>query len=1023
MSEEQSAPLVESAADNATVSPASSVTPTTEPPIAVSVVAKSVPPAKPKTTLKPYWYYLIFAASGFAGLIYESIWARYLKLFLGHAAYAQTLVLVIFLLGLVAGSLLCARLSARLRHPLLWYVAAEIIVALVAVYFHDIFVLARGWATDTVLPTIASDTAAEWFKWGLGAVLIFPQSVLLGATFPLMSAGVVRLFPASPGRVVALLYFSNSLGAAIGVLASGFLFIPLLGLPGTLLVAGLINTFAAFMVWGLGWRFNDVAASLSPPAAATPPLSALILGAAFVTGVASFIYEIVWVRMLSLLLGTSTHNFEIMLSAFILGLAIGGWLVRRRADGKTETLSLLGVIQLMMGVFALWSLFAFPFIYDTLNDFLRDVPRNDDGYTLFLGFGLVLSMLMMLPATVCAGMTLPLLTKRLMNSGGEGAVGRVYAANTAGAIVGVFLAVHVLLPNAGLQLALLTGAVLDMGLGLVLFAVVAKARVTFALPLTGAVLVLALVFGGINPQIAAAGVFRYQDIKPLKIVYYADGKTASISVAEYDKKEKGKSRSIATNGKIDAGVMYLTAGEKTANYSSDETTMALLGLLPLVYRPQAEKVLNIGFGSGTTSRVLLASPSLQRLDNVEIEPKIIEGARLLGARVAPVFDDKRNHFIINDAKTVLARAGGFYDVIISEPSNTWVSGVANLFTQEFYRRVRLSLAKDGIFVQWMHLYETEPRIVASVIKAMSQEFGDFTAYLSSTNDLIIVATPAEILSSPSDALFNDAAMRELLSSYRLHALADVEVLSLGSMPLLLPYFQSFPSPPNSDYHSFMENNAHRAFFSNSIYVLGEIPLLPVPVREMAGGGAYSFDGVADSLHSTIAQKARGARIAYENRLVADGEVQSWLVRLPQLACPSAQEDGVAYLEAISSLITLLMPFTKKSEMADIWSLLEQDDCMKTLLAGNDNIGAVYAQLWRALSLREGDKMVTLAEVMLPYVELSQESGQILMLAAMAGHYQQGNYERVVFLIQDLPLVDPVVHHAARFLAANAAEKI
>ena len=168
---------------------------------------------------------LIFTASGFAGLIYESVWSHYLKLFLGHAAYAQTLVLAIFMGGMALGSWLCSRYSSRWRNLLLGYAAAEGAIGLTALIFHRVFVGVTDLAYDGIMPALGSPFAVDAFKWGLSAALILPQSVLLGMTFPLMSVGLIRTHPDRAGGTIAMLYFTNSLGAAAGVLASGFVLI------------------------------------------------------------------------------------------------------------------------------------------------------------------------------------------------------------------------------------------------------------------------------------------------------------------------------------------------------------------------------------------------------------------------------------------------------------------------------------------------------------------------------------------------------------------------------------------------------------------------------------------------------------------------------------------------------------------------------------------------------------------------------------------------------------------------------
>src|SRR6202023_1020167 len=161
----------------------------------------------------------VFVVSGFTGLIYESIWTHYLKLFLGHAAYAQALVLATFMGGMALGSWLAARWSGRLRNLLPAYAVAEAAVAAFALVFHEVFVSSTGWAHESVLPHFAG------FKWVLSTALILPPCVLLGMSFPLMTAGGLRSYPERPGRSVSLLYFTNSLGAAIGVLVSGFILV------------------------------------------------------------------------------------------------------------------------------------------------------------------------------------------------------------------------------------------------------------------------------------------------------------------------------------------------------------------------------------------------------------------------------------------------------------------------------------------------------------------------------------------------------------------------------------------------------------------------------------------------------------------------------------------------------------------------------------------------------------------------------------------------------------------------------
>ena len=198
--------------------------------------------------------YAVFVLSGAAGLIYESVWSRYLGLFVGHSAYAQVIVLVIFLGGMSLGAFAIGERSTWLKRPLRWYLGVEIVVGLGGIFFHDIFVAVTAIAYDTVFPALGDGLTLTVAKWLIAATLILPQSILLGMTFPLMSAGVLRTLRTGAdrsGRVLAMLYFTNSIGAAAGGLAAGFWLVGLAGLPGTLYAAAALNLLVAVIVVGV----------------------------------------------------------------------------------------------------------------------------------------------------------------------------------------------------------------------------------------------------------------------------------------------------------------------------------------------------------------------------------------------------------------------------------------------------------------------------------------------------------------------------------------------------------------------------------------------------------------------------------------------------------------------------------------------------------------------------------------------------------------------------------------------------
>ena len=351
---------------------------------------------------------------------------------------------------------------------LLAYAIIEAVIGLLGLIFDALYQAGTGAAYEAMAN---SGNGGQLFKWSVAVAMVLPQCVLLGATFPLMSAGFMRLLPSNEGNILSGLYFSNSIGAAIGALASTYLLLPLVGLPGAILTAALLNIAVALAVYPLSKNWTLPAASrlrVLPKAHA----SLLVLAVAGMTGATSFVYEITWIRMLSLALGTTVHAFELMLAAFISGIAFGGLWLRSRADKLPSPLATAGWIQVWMGVAALGSMFVYANAFDWVAWLLKMLTRTPEGYNLYNIASGIISMLVMFPAAFCAGMTLPLLTLVLMqHGGGERVIGQVYAINTLGAIIGVLAAVHILMPLLGLKQALMWAAAVDLALGIILLRV------------------------------------------------------------------------------------------------------------------------------------------------------------------------------------------------------------------------------------------------------------------------------------------------------------------------------------------------------------------------------------------------------------------------------------------------------------------------------------------------------------------------------------------------------------------------
>ena len=986
-----------------------------------------------------YLFYTLFALSGFSALIYESIWSHYMKLYLGHAAYAQTLVLAIFMSGMAIGSGLCSKYSPRWKNLLMIYALAEGIIGLSAILFHDIFDTVTQFSYTNVIYHMNEPMAAQAFKWALSAILILPQSILIGMPFPLMSTALMRMFPKKPGKSLSMLYFTNSFGAAIGVLVSGFVLINALGLPGTIRVAGMINILLALIVWFLAKKYDSDYRPATVPAVKTEitekkSLYRVLLIASFVTGAASFIYEIGWIRMLSLVMGSSTHAFELMISAFIFGLAFGALWIQRRIDRITNPVKFLVMVQIVMGLLALSTLPLYGNSFSVMHWLIQTLDSTEAGYHFFNLYSYAIALAVMLPTTFCAGITLPLITYALIKEKhGEKSVGAVYAANTLGAIVGVLYAIHIGMPFFGLKGLIMLGGCLDLALGLALLSLAVKhienRRMSAALISTCVGVVLATeFFVTLDPYKMASGVYRRKGLltpEQGKIMYHKDGKTATVSLTQ----GRSGTMSIRTNGKPDASINMNLANRQA---SPDEATMILAAAIPMGLHPQAKTVANIGLGSGLTAHTLLCNRSLQQVDTVEIEPSMVEAAKNFRPRVNLAFTDPRSKIFIDDAKTFFSTHRKKYDIIISEPSNPWVSGVGGLFSEEFYHMINYNLNPDGIFVQWLQLYEIDVNLVASVLKAMSPNFADFVAFAPNDAELFIVARKNGSVGELNADLFKNPAITSAMQWIHINNLQDIELRRIGDKKILSRFVSTFSIRPNSDYYPILDQNAARTrFMQANALELPEFSHDPLPTAEMLKNStpAWQETVITPSPYYLKSKNAFFA-MAWRDYILTGGfsykynqvpqNVRQEAVKIRQLF----QERGSIHQrdERMTILTSLArhIPFLRPQEMTAIWKILEAAPG-GSMLTGEEQ---ALVRLFKAVGNRDAKAMTLTAGSLLAEARsLPPEALEYSLASGMLGQLTLGNREEAYKLWTaygyrvigtDMPQI------LFRMLAANSA---
>lgn len=971
---------------------------------------------------------VMFVLSGFAGLIYQSVWTQYLGLTLGHAAYAQTLVLAIFMGGMAVGAWLASLYSARWKRLILGYALVELIIGVFGLVFHPLFVAYTGFSQETALPAFDSVALARSYQWLTAALLIAPQSILLGATFPLMSAGLIRALPGQHGEVLGGLYFTNSLGAALGALLSTFVLLPAVGLPGTVLTAGLLNVVVALVAWALAKALReetyaplvdstvsvaaDVDAAAGESSGDVRRLGRILVWSTAISGAASFVYEVGWVRLLNQALGTTIHSFELMLAAFILGLAFGGLWIRRHAKSIARPVRYVGYVQVWMAIAALLSIPVFTQSFHWVGWIMRALSRSEGGYVLYELATAAIALLVMFPAAFFAGMTLPLFTLALMRAGaGERSIGRIYAANTLGAIVGVAATMHLLIPLMGVRLAVTCGALLDGVVGLYLLHMAKEARgattamrprwISAAALTLVAALGFSLVFGRPDPLEQVSGVFRTGVVRTDgEVRFLRDGKTATVAVFTHS----GRTTLIATNGKPDAGLKP----EEFAP-SPDEITMVMAGMLPLALHPDPQRIAVIGWGSGLSTHTLLGSDVPKAVDTIEIERAMVDGARLFGDRVARAYTDPRSHVRIDDARTFFSTGARRYDAIVSEPSNPWVSGVASLFTREFYAFLRRHLEDDGMLVQWLHAYEIDDPLVGTMLAALLEEFPHADIYVTNSADMLIVARGHDGPVVPEVAPRTGSALAAELRRVGLDRPEHYRLRHVGSVEVLRNLTRVLGSRPHSDYFPVVSLTAPKTRFMRrqATYVLdlvnNGLPVLDILDCRRPLGRSAGLEAIEASLFSEWHQtaltavasasqarvlpalrKSDPALVAVIQALVADS------ARLP--AEPGLVRDWSADVGVLARSTIGHLP---AEDLVDVWQQPAWLPPETRALPAVDALMSVYA----AAARRDTASMRASAERVLARAEdeLSGAVREQMLVIAMLGALGEGDTAAVVGL--------------------------
>ena len=720
----------------------------------------------------------LFVFSGATSLVYETLWERQLHLVFGTSQVAVSTVLAAFMTGLALGGFGGARWADKIKRPILAYACLEFAIGIYAVIF--------PWLIEAVQPIYLgfyhaynpTPQAFATFQFVLLGSMLLPPTFCMGMTLPLL-ARFATTDTHESGTKVGRLYGANTIGAVVGTGIAGFVLLPKLGLQTATVITACGNVLLCLGALALARTVGELptpAVSKKATQESSWKIGPLPI-IALLAGLSSLAYEVSWFRVMALILGASAYAFSIMLFSFLLGLGFGGWkggilADRLYAKGGLRQV-LMGLVYVEIGIagitwLAMYGYGEMPWLFVLVFKLL-----GESAVLLWMG-KMFLAMLLMVPPAFLMGVAFPLLVRAAAGESlalGE-PVGRLYGWNTLGAILGAGVGGLVMLPSIGVRGTVMVaisinvvaamiaylraqaepGAEGNTMLGIGKFVAVGAALMVFAAPW--------------KPLLMTAGTYKYvyhldsldrnavyeQNVEPYDLLYYAEGLTSVVTVAEH--KVTGD-RWLANNGKIDA------------SSKADMPTQVLVSHLPFFYRPDSEKVLMVGLAAGYSAGAITSHTGPTQIDIVEIEGTIVEASRFFDEWNQNPLEDPRVNMIINDARNELNLApDGSYDLIISEPSNPWLTGVSNLFTREYFAIGKRKLSQGGIWSQWIQIYGMGTDDLRSLLGTFSDTYEYVHLYSTiSDADLVLVGSdePLELSASAFDKVIqaNPALLRDL----------------------------------------------------------------------------------------------------------------------------------------------------------------------------------------------------------------------------------------------------------------------
>jgi spermidine synthase len=709
---------------------------------------------------------LCFFLSGATGLVYQIVWLRMLGLIFGHTVHAITAVLAAFMAGLALGSFVFARSVGRLRHLIAAYGWLEVAIGVYCALIPILLWLASAVQLGLQGALGLSLGTFMIVQFLIVFLLLLVPTTLMGGTLPVLSQALATE-KADLARRVGLLYAVNTFGAVLGVALAGYVLLPAFGNRITIGIAALGNLTVGTLAIAWSHRSSVPAVDTeSQPSRAEPraqPASRpgrkrrvtapeprpapppqvprlgvwLTVAALAVSGAVSMIYEVTWTRALTLVIGSSTYAFSAMLLAFLVGIAGGSALYSALWGARRATPATFATLQ---GALAL-AVAAVLLLFEQIPVFFLTVLGAADSPAMLPLVQVLVSVCALLPSTLLIGATFPCAVAVAAHDprrvGKD--VGDIYALNTVGAIVGVGVVGFALIPLLGVHASIKIGIVVNLAVAAALLLAPPRAQVAWG-GAAAALIVAALVIfvPPWDQRVMASGPAIYAPsfigetgaggigalLRKAPVVFYRDGPSATVTV-----EKEGKDLSLRSNGKVEASTL-----------PADMPTQLMLAHLPLLIHPDPKEVLVIGLGSGITVGAA-AHHAVRQIDVIEIEPAMVEAASLFAGANGDVVHNARVRITVADGRNFLRTRPTRYDVIISQPSNPWIGGLASLFSVEFFNLARQRLNPGGVMAQWLQGYNLLPEDMQMVVRTFRSVFPATTVWKTATGDYLLIGRP------------------------------------------------------------------------------------------------------------------------------------------------------------------------------------------------------------------------------------------------------------------------------------------